>query len=75
MGLLWEGARALGLHPWSPDVQNLAPHQLWWVILQSREGMGLAPRRKLVEDEMAEKSKTAAELVVWADAHVTRRPR
>lgn len=72
MGLLWEGARAIGLHPWHPDVQNLAPYQLWWAVLQARQDSGLAPRKGRKEAEMLERSKAAGEMVAWADRHVDR---
>ena len=70
--LLWEGSRALGLHPFHPDAQRLAPHQLWWAIVQGREDKGLDPRTKHQENVAEANSKAVGELVAWADQHISR---
>ena len=70
---MWEGSRALGLHPFHPEALNLAPHQLWFAVVQGREDRGLDPRKKHQENLAAETSQKAGELMAWADQHVSRR--
>jgi len=71
--MLWEGSRALGLHPWHRETLSLAPHQLWWAMVQAREEKGLDPRRKHKEAVADAKDKAVGGLLAWADTHISRR--
>jgi hypothetical protein len=73
MRLIWEGSRALGLHPWHPDVRRLTPNQLGWAIVQDREEKGFNPRQKRQEALLEDRTRKAGELVAWADSHISRR--
>lgn len=65
--ILWAGARAIGLHPWHPEVQQLNLVQLHWAILQGNPG-----RREEVKKAKAEHfGQQAAELIAWNDTHVS----
>jgi len=69
--MVWEGSRALGLHPWHPDVMQLSQHQLWWAIVQSREDKGFSPRGRREEARAQERSESVGKLVAWADTHIS----
>lgn len=71
--MLWEGSRALGLHPWHPEVLRLTPHQLWWSMVQAREERGVDPRGKHQEAVAEAQNKAVGEMLAWADTHVSRR--
>lgn len=73
LNLLWRGSRALGLHPWHPDVQKLSEHQLEWAYLQASEDFGGEPRKGRLQAKDEATEAAAMELIIWADQHISGR--
>lgn len=66
---MWKGSRALGLHPWHPDVRALGMHQIVYSWLLSDP----SARERGEEFKRSGADAEAVALIAWMDQHLSRR--
>jgi hypothetical protein len=64
---MWVASKALGLHPWHPDIQKLNFTQLHWALVQDQP-----ERREDFKQLMLQRGTgPALEFISWFDSHVS----